>query len=500
MVTDNQLAPFLLLIPFPMLNLARTFSLTCLFALLCVTPAFADAPNVLVILSDDAGYADFGFTHAHATRLADGNPNADSKPLVPTPNLDRLAARGVVCTQAYVTASTCTPSRMGLMSGRYQQRFGAECNVPTKPTPGFTKEDLGLDTSQSTMGTKMAAAGYRTMAIGKWHLGELPKYHPNERGFDEFYGFLGGSRTYWPVAKPRHANAIRRNDDPVNEIESIEYLTDDLTDAAIEFMARDDEKPFFIYLAYNAVHSPFEATEEDLEQVGVISPPVRQKVAAMTKSMDDNIGRMMNHLEENGLADKTLVVFLNDNGGTQGNAHDNGDLRGFKGTYWEGGIRIPMIVSWPDRLPQGTSYDHPVSALDLMPTCLAASDRLATTTTPMDGVNLLPFLCGESNTPPHEFLFWRFWRIAAVRHGKWKLIRVAENPLSETRELLAPLMLFDLENDPTETSNVARTHPDQTNDLLERLQKWETGLTQPRWYDGSRWQHWQKAQLINHAE
>jgi arylsulfatase A-like enzyme len=450
--------------------------------LLCAGFAHADQPNVIIILSDDAGYADFGPTG--------GN--------FPTPNIDRLADQGIFCSQGYVTGSTCTPSRMGLMSGRYQQRFGAECNVPTIPTPGFTKDDLGLETDETTLGDVMQSQGYRTMAIGKWHLGERPQYHPNERGFDEFYGFLGGSRTYWPAENPSHGTAIRRNDDPVNELEEITYLTDDLTDAAIDFVERNQEDPFFIYLAYNAVHAPFHAKEEDLENCPRLDPEVRWMVSAMTKSMDDNVGRLLARLDELELTDDTLIVFLNDNGGTQGKAHSNGSLRGFKGTYWEGGIRVPYIVSWPAQLPKGLQYDQPISSLDLLPTCLAAAGGEVDPAWEMDGVNLLPYLSGENETVPHENLFWRFWRVSVARQGPWKLLRVAENPLEEDRELLAPLMLVNLDDDPAETTNVASKHPEVTADLLRRLEAWEEPLGQPRWYDGSAWQHWQEEQLKNH--
>ncbi len=450
-----------------------------------VLPAWsAKQPNVIIILTDDAGYADFGFT--------------EGDELVETPHIDRLAEQGIYCSQGYVTASTCTPSRMGLMAGRYQQRFGAECNVPTIPTPGYTKDDLGLDTGEQTLGIVMQAQGYRTMAIGKWHLGELPQYHPNKRGFDEFYGFLGGSRTYWPDENPSHGRAIRRNDDPVDELKEITYLTDDFTDVAMEFVDVNQKQPFFIFLAYNAVHGPFEAKEEDLENSTKIEPDSRWKVAAMTRSLDANIGRLQAKLSDLDLTDDTLIIFLNDNGGTNSGAHSNGSLRGYKGTYWEGGIRVPFIVSWPARLPQGKRFDHPVSALDLLPTSLAATGKEVDPDWQMDGVNLLPYLEGNLTEAPHERLFWRFWRVSAVREGPWKLIRVADNPLMENRELLAPLILLNIDNDPAETTNLAARYPDKVKDLSRKIIAWEEPLAQPRWYDGSTWQHWQEQQLINH--
>ena len=445
--------------------------------------ALGSKPNIVVILADDAGYADFGFT--------DGA-------LVPTPHLDRLAESGIVCQQGYVTASTCTPSRMGLMAGRYQQKFGAECNVPTHPTPGYTEADLGLDTEEQTLGDVMQKRGYRTMAIGKWHLGELPQYHPMNRGFHEFYGFLGGSRTYWPSDKQSFDKKMRRGRDAINESEEISYLTEDLTDAALEFIDRNQENPFFIYLAYNAVHGPFEAKEADLARSPDLQPKNRRIAAAMTISLDENVGRLRSQLESLGLLENTLIVFLNDNGGTPGGAHSNGALRGHKGSYWEGGIRVPFVVSWPARLPMKQAFEHPVSSLDLMPTFVSASGGDLNTFGEMDGVDLLPYLTGERTAAPHEVMFWRFWRVSVAREGPWKLIRVAEDPLQESRYLLSPLILINLENDPKETTNLAGRYPEKTRVLVKRLEAWETQLSQPRWYDGRDWQHWQEEQVKNH--
>ncbi|MCP5113286.1 MAG: sulfatase-like hydrolase/transferase [bacterium] len=443
----------------------------------------AGKPNVIVILSDDAGYADFGFTGC--TQFA-------------TPNIDRLARDGVVCTQGYVTASTCTPSRMGLMSGRYQQRFGAECNVPTIPTPGYTEEDLGLDTGEHTFGEAMQANGYRTMAIGKWHLGELAKYHPNRRGFDEFYGFLGGSRSYWPIENASRGRQILSNEQPVNEQKEIQYLTDDFTDVALDFIDRQHERPFFLYLAYNAVHGPLHAKQEDIDQYQTITPEKRRLLAAMTRSMDSNIGRLLERLDMLKLTGNTLIFFVNDNGGPQGTTYSNHPLRGFKGTYWEGGIRVPFIASWPARLPRGARFNHPVSTLDLLPTAVAAAGGTVEPAWQLDGVNLLPYLSGEGGGPPHETLFWRFWRVSAVRRGPWKLLRVADDPLKQKRGFLLPLVLLNLENDPGETTNVAEENPEKTAELLRALEAWEEPLAQPRWHDGSDWKHWEAVSVENH--
>ena len=440
-------------------------------------------PNIIWIVSDDAGYSDFGFTGCDQ---------------IPTPNMDRLAKNGVICREGYVTAAVCCPSRMAMMTGRYQQRFGAECNVPTKPTPGYDETDLGMDVGEVTIADELQKAGYRTMMIGKWHLGELPKYHPNNRGFDEFYGFLGGSRSYWPLKKPSHGHAIMRNGERVDEVKEIEYLTDDLTDAALEFIDGNRENPFFVFLSYNAVHTPMHAKEEDIEQFASVSFEKRRIYSAMTKSMDQNIGRLTATLQEHDLIENTLIVFVNDNGGPTGsNASSNEPLRGTKGTFWEGGIRVPFFVTWPAVLPSGKTYDHAVSSLDMMPTMMEAAGRSCAGLA-FDGVNLLPYLSGEERAEPHEYLFWRMWRAAAVRKGDWKLIRIADDPLTRDRELLLPLMLINLKDDPAETTNLADRHPEIAKDLLGTLEKWEEGLSKPRWYDGSDWQFWADQQIKNH--
>ncbi len=463
-----------------------TTALCFALAALCGTASAAEGnakPNVIIILSDDAGYADFGFTGSKQ---------------ISTPNIDRLARDGVVCSQGYVSASVCAPSRMGLITGRYQHRFGAECNCPVKPTPGYTKNDLGLDTGEKTIGDAMRAQGYRTMAIGKWHLGEHEQYHPNRRGFDEFYGFLGGSRSYWPLKNASRGHAMRNNDKPVDEQKEIQYLTDDLTDAAIEFIERNREGPFFIYLSYNAVHTPIHAKEEDIEQFSTVSPERRRILAAMTRSMDQNIGRLQKSLDKLRLTENTLLVFLNDNGGADNNASSNLPLRGSKGTYWEGGIRVPFLVSWPARLPKGVRYNHPVISLDLLPTCVAAGGGTVTAGQKLDGVNLLPFLDGTRKDAPHDILFWRLWRVAAVRRGPWKLIRVADNPLTEDRNLRLPLTLINIDEDPGETKNVADRNPKITQELLKELEAWEKPLPKPRWYDGGNWKHWAEVSVKNH--
>lgn len=445
-----------------------------------------DSPpvNILLIVSDDAGYQDFGFTGGTGK--------------IRTPALDRLASEGVIFNQAYVTASVCCPSRMGLITGRYQQRFGAECNVPRIPTPGYSVHDLGLDLKEQTMGDHMKQAGYRTLMAGKWHLGSQDSFHPSNRGFDIFHGFLGGSRSYRPLLNPSHDQALYHNRNIIHEGNSVTYLTDDLTTAAITFMKESQRRPFFIFLSYNAVHTPMEARDEDLDRLPEDLQGRRRLYAAMTHSMDNNVGRLMEFLDDNNLSQHTLVAFVNDNGGATNNASQNAPLRGFKGSYFEGGIRVPLVMRWPGTLPANRHYDLPVSTLDLLPTFIAAAGG-SQPTAELDGKNLIPYITDNTrDDAPHDYLFWRLWRAAAARSGKWKLIRIAENPLKSDRKLLSPLILFNLESDPYEQSNVAEVFPQVTTHLLTKLEQWETKLVPPRWYDGTRWQHWAQMQVHNH--
>jgi arylsulfatase A-like enzyme len=414
-------------------------------------------PNIVIILTDDAGYVDFGFT---------------GSTMFPTPHIDRLAAEGVVCTQGYVTASVCSPSRAGLLTGRYQQRFGHEFNLP-----GLSKmEDGGLPLSQKTIADLLRARGYRTGAIGKWHQGLADKFHPLERGFDEFYGYLGGSRSYFPYEKkPRRANRAMRDREEVPDPPG-GYVTDTLAKEACAFIERNHERPFFLYLSFTAVHGPMHAKEGLFGRFASIEPVKRRKLAAMTAALDDAVGAVLAKLVEHELDESTLIIFLNDNGGATNNASDNGPWRGMKGSKFEGGVRVPFAVRWPKRLAGGGTFDEPVSALDVLPTCVAAAgqmpDDLVT-----DGVDLLPFFDGAKEGRPHEMLFWRRGVAAAARRDRWKLIRIQDRP---------PL-LFDLAADPGETTNIAESNSEAVESLLAALAEWEEEMIEPVWGQDDVW-------------
>ncbi|WP_018626137.1 sulfatase [Niabella aurantiaca] len=411
-------------------------------------------PNIIVIVSDDGGYADFGCYGGTQ---------------IPTPHINALAAEGVRFTNAYVSASVCAPSRAGILTGRYQQRFGFEHNMSGKPSPGYTKADMGLDRNQKTMADELKASGYRTIAIGKWHQGNAEEYFPLNRGFDEFYGFREGHRNFFPYKTPREDVYALYDNNTIIPEGKITYLTDMFTQRAVDFISRNKARPFFMYLAYNAVHTPLQAKQKDLDRFRTIADRDRRTYAAMMASMDAGIGTVLQALKEKGIENNTLIFFINDNGGATNNASDNGILRGMKGSKWEGGIRVATIMKWPEKIRPGTVYNKPVISLDILPTALAAAHAKRTASDAPDGVNLLPYL--HSTKTPHQALFWRRGVAAAVRSGKWKLIRVQSDPI----------LLFDLETDISETRNLAGQHPEIVKDLLHKLERWEKGLQAPHW-------------------
>jgi len=413
-------------------------------------------PNIIVIVADDLGYADVGFQG-----LRDFE----------TPNLDRLAASGVRFTNGYVSHPYCSPSRAGILTGRYQQRFGHEHNPPYAPHD----ERIGTPTDEVFLSETLRQAGYRTAAVGKWHLGDAPKFLPHNRGFDEFFGFSGGGFNYYGVSRRgAAAEFIMRNGEPVRP-EEISYLTDDFTREAVNFVRRNRERPFFLYLAYNAPHSPDQAPQHYLDRVWNIEYGQRSVYAAMVTAMDDGVGRILSVLDELGLRQDTQVWFLSDNGGRRDVA-DNRPLRGHKGWHFEGGIRVPFVVSWPGKLAGGRTYDHPVIALDIFPTAAAAAGASTAKSRPLDGVNLLPYLEGSNRSAPHEALFWREigGQGFAVRCGSMKLVK----PAATDR-----IHLFDLEKDPREARDLAGERPAVVRELKELYARWNARNTAPLWTD-----------------
>jgi arylsulfatase A-like enzyme len=412
-------------------------------------------PNILFIVGDDMGYADVGF-----------NGCKD----IPTPNLDALAASGVRFTSGYVSGPYCSPTRAGLLTGRYQTRFGHEFN----PAGGH-----GLPATEATIAQRLKAAGYVTGLVGKWHLGAQPEMRPPKRGFDEFYGFLGGAHSYV------NATGILRRDEQVKELD---YTTDAFGREAASFIARHRDKPWFLYLAFNAVHTPMQATEDRAARFLTVADKKRRTYDAMMLAMDDAIGRVRQKLAETGLERDTFVLFISDNGGptmpsTTINASRNDPFRGSKRTTLEGGIRVPFIILWPGQVKPG-AYDQPVIQFDATATALAIAGVDVKPEWKLDGVNLLPFLRGEKTGAPHDALYWRFGKQMAIRMGGFKLVRYDKNAdtLSGQRHQgVTAAKLYQLANDPGETRDLAAAMPDKVKALQAKWDTWNTANVPPLW-------------------
>jgi len=407
-------------------------------------------PNIVLILADDLGYAELGIQGCKD---------------IPTPNIDSIAANGVRFTDGYVSCPVCSPTRAGLLTGRYQQRFGHEFNPgpPTKPQPNF-----GLPFTETTIAQRLKALGYVTGIFGKWHLGFEPKYQPQKWGFDEFFGFLGGAHHYLSTTEDPN-NPILRS---TKTIESIDYTTDAFAREAASFIERHHDKPFFLYLSFNAVHAPLESTQKYLDRFGSIKDEKRRKFAAMNSAMDDAVGRVLTKLREKKLEENTLVFFVSDNGGpTKQTTSGNAPLRGFKGQVLEGGIRVPFMMQWKGRIPSGMTCADPVISLDVLPTALTAAGGRVNADMKLDGVDLMPFVTGKKKGAPHDRLFWRFGQQWAVRMGDWKL---------ETNGSHAPA-LYMLDQDIGETTDLAATNPAKVSQLQKAYDAWNAQLAEPRW-------------------
>jgi len=374
-------------------------------------------PNIVVIVGDDMGYADVGF-HGCAD--------------IPTPHLDALAKSGTRCASGYVSGPYCSPTRAGLLTGKYQTRFGHEFNPGNGPKQG-------LPLTEKTLANHLKAAGYRTALIGKWHLGSSADHHPQKRGFDEFYGFLGGAHDYF---QPK---GVFRGTDPAGKRDENPYLTDSLARESVDFITRNKNNPFFLYLAFNAVHTPLQADEARLKKYAAIADPKRRTYAAMMSAMDDAIGTVTSRLKDSGLDKNTLVFFFSDNGGptmpgTTLNGSINKPLRGSKRTTLEGGVRVPFLAAWP---------------------------------------NLLPHLQGKQTNEPHPVLHWRFGKQMAIRQGDWKLVR--HDLAAEGAKGVSPTRLYHLKNDPGESTDLSEKHPDKVKELQTAWDNWNQVNAKPLW-------------------
>ncbi len=425
-----------------------------------------DRPNVIIILTDDQGYADVGF-----------NGCKD----IHTPNIDRIAKNGVVFTNGYVSYAVCAPSRAGLITGRYQDRFGYGRNPLYKP---FDPE-VGVSLNEQMLPELLQKSGYNTMGIGKWHLGTHQQFRPWKRGFNEFFGFLGGGHRYFPSeyniahqdsAKDEgqsYRTKLIRNETVVEESD---YLTDVLSREGVSFIERNQQQPFFLYLAYNAPHSPLQAPEKYLSRFNHIQDPKRKTYAAMVSAVDDGVGLILNKLEQLNISENTIVIFLSDNGGPENdNASNNGQLRGTKGSLYKGGIRVPFAMQWSKQIKANTVYHQPVISLDIFATVAANVHGIAAPENKLDGVDLLPFVKEIKKEAPHEFLFWRQYdqkNYAVVHASGFKEVIIRDTGFS----------MYNLKTDIGEQLNTVEKNKELFQRMEQELKKWEAATIPPAFY------------------
>lgn len=451
----------------------------------------ANQPNIIVLFADDLGYGELS---------CQGNPE------IPTPHIDAIAANGVRFTSGYVTGPNCSPSRAGFLSGRTPTRFGYEFNPigPVNERPG-----VGLPTSETTIAEALHDAGYTTGLVGKWHQGGTADYHPFRHGFDEFFGFSheghyfvpppyngvttmlrrkqlpGGAEGRWIGEKGLHYtdhmgrdepdydanNPITRGGQPVVENA---YLTDALTREAVDFIDRHDDKPFFLFLSYNAVHSPLQGADAYMEKFSHIEDLHRRIFAAMLANLDDSVGTVMSKLRQSGLEENTIVFFLSDNGGpTRELTSSNLPLKGSKGSMYEGGLRVPFMMQWPGTIPAGQTYHKPISSLDIYATATANSGTSAPKN--IEGVDLVPYVTGANDGTPHKTLFWRQGGRSGLRHGDWKLVRMGGRNAPGN----APWELYHLPTDLAEETDLANAHPDRLTELVARWESMDAEMSDP---------------------
>jgi len=439
------------------------------------TNASVEKPNLIVIMTDDMGYADTGF-----------NGCKD----IPTPNIDRIARNGVRFTSGYVAYPVCGPSRAAFMTGRYGQRFGFERN----PQYRTGDPNMGLPKEERTFGEALGPLGYRTGVVGKWHLGAHPSNHPLNRGFDSFYGHLGGGHQYFPdqlkiedsyQAKDEgesYRTWILHDHKPVPPRK---YLTEEFSEAAIDFVEKNYRDPFFLYLAYNAPHGPLQATDKYLARFPNLKGK-RKTYAAMVSAVDDGVGALLDKLEELELTENTLIFFLSDNGGPEDkNGSDNGPLRAGKGSVYEGGFRVPFAVQWKGVLPEGVTYHLPVSSMDIMGTIAELAGVEQNPERPLDGVNLIPYLTGERSDPPHEAIYMRKYDggIHTVRSGDFKWLHFAKKDT---------IQLYNLAEDIGEQNDISAENSEQMQSLSEMSAAWDSELIEPVFLGLIHTPQWQK--------
>jgi len=426
----------------------------------------ASRPNIVLVLADDLGYGDLG---------------SYGGKMVPTPHLDRLAKEGVRFTDAYVTSPSCAPSRLSLMSGAYPQRFGMTWNDD--------RSAHKLPDTQRLLPELLRSAGYATALVGKWNI-----VRPAETVFDEVIDLVEWESDYHPQPDGRYIGSGATSGVGVRssktqgwgpEREGEEYLTDRMARHAAEFVGRQTAKPFFLYVGFTAVHSPWQGRKTDQARFAHLPHEVQQLYASMVAALDDGVGRILGALREHGKEENTVVIFLSDNGPAKGGPHIEGwrpdwpaqlivgsaaPLRGAKTDLYEGGIREPLIVRWPARLEAGNVFRAPVIANDMLPTLCAVAGAAVPASTVVDGVDLMPFLRGERTGVPHEILYWKIKSSVALRRNEWKLVRLAPEWKPQ---------LYHLSDDIGETRDLAEARPEIVEQLQAAWETWNRPLPPP---------------------
>lgn len=467
-----------------------------------IAPPGKRPPNIILIVVDDLGINDLDVT---GTGFANG--------AVPTRNIDRIAAEGANFQLGHSGSATCSPSRAALMTGRYPARFGFEyVAVPpvlakklAEPRKGYLHQPIyhaereremppfegtGVPPGEITIAESLRARGYHTVHIGKWHLGEAGGMRPESQGFDESLGFMSAAAKYLPKDDPRVVDA-RLDYDPIDRLVWIaltdavqwnggqrfhpgEYLTDYFSKQAAVAIAANRNRPFFMYLAFNAPHTPFQALRSDYDALPLIKDHKSRVYGAMLRALDRGVGRVMAELKRQGIDDNSLIILTSDNGGAwyAGLPTINQPYRGWKATFFEGGIRVPFLVRWPGMIAPGQRPTVPAHHLDVFATATAAAGARMPTDRRMDSVNLLPFITGQAKNVPERTIVWRSGSYHAIKQGKWKL-QVAERPKK--------VWLFDMAADPTEHHNVAAQHPSEVKQLLARLADFDLQMPPPIW-------------------
>ena len=424
----------------------------CILTLLSCSSINDSKPNIMIILADDAGYSDFGFMGSDEIK---------------TPNLDQLALDGVTFNNAYVSASVCSPSRAGLLTGMYQQRFGHECNLDSDVNNSF-------DPNQITIAEALKTEGYTTGLIGKWHLGDKTQNHPLKNGFDYFWGFISGARNYFYNPNEVNRKSIRNVVENYSQTKFEGYLTDVLGEKAISFIDKNNQSnnPFFLFLSFNAPHTPMQAKEEVLEK---FKDNPRKVYASMMWSMDEAIGNVMDALKENNQYDNTIIYFLSDNGAAMSNNASPFPFKGWKGNQYEGGIKTPMVMTWKNKIKSNTQFDGFISALDIFKTSLEVSKVNDELMVNADGKNIMNYI--NDNTIQNENLFWRKDKMATVRSGNYKLIR-----LNDTSTVL-----YNIENNFFEDLDLKLIEPSIHDSLFKLLLAWEDRMIDPNWIENKDW-------------